>query len=250
MEKVKTVRKSDVVLWCVFLVFMFARITCTMSYWMLLSAIVTILGVVLLISAKLPSKRLIVLSLVFALAVTFSYLAITDLGGVLLYSLSSGIPTFVCSLAVFSVMEKRDGFELNTNPKIKGIAIGIAAGLILSCINAIMPGDRGETGFTIPKIVVALSPGIFEEIALRAIFMAFCIWYAKGEKMSRFSAFTMYFMMVIPHTVAHGYDPVSTIILAVLFGIPFALLQKKVDLTSAMLSHYLVDAIRFIFLGW
>lgn len=37
--------------------------------------------------------------------------------------------------------------------------------------------------------------------------------------------------------------------LGALFGLPFALLQRKRDLTSAMVSHGFVDAVRFTLFG-
>ena len=37
--------------------------------------------------------------------------------------------------------------------------------------------------------------------------------------------------------------------LCVLFGLPFALLQRKRDITTAMISHGIVDAVRFTLLG-
>jgi hypothetical protein len=67
--------------------------------------------------------------------------------------------------------------------------------------------------------------------------------------MSICQSFTMYFMMSMPHTMAHGFGLYSTIQLCLLFGIPFALLQRKRDITSAMVSHGLVDAVRFTLTG-
>lgn len=74
--------------------------------------------------------------------------------------------------------------------------------------------------------------------------MAFCVWYADG-KMNFFQKFTMYFMMCVPHAAVHGYPLPETIVLSVLFGLPFAFLQKKRDIASAMVSHGIVDAVRF-----
>ena len=53
----------------------------------------------------------------------------------------------------------------------------------------------------------------------------------------------MWFMMIVPHTLAHHYELISSLLLCVIFELSFALLQKKRDLTSAMVSHGLVDAI-------
>ena len=42
---------------------------------------------------------------------------------------------------------------------------------------------------------------------------------------------------------------VSTAIYVLLFGLPFALLQRKRDLLSAMVAHGTVDFIRFCLMG-
>lgn len=65
--------------------------------------------------------------------------------------------------------------------------------------------------------------------------------------------------MIVPHVLLHFPDMIirngilsimgSAIILSLLFGLPFALLQRKRDLYSAILAHTLVDLIRFICLG-
>ncbi len=56
-------------------------------------------------------------------------------------------------------------------------------------------------------------------------------------------------MMCFPHTVVHGYEMVSTILLCILLGLPFMILQRKRDITSAMISHGMVDAMRFMIFG-
>ena len=67
--------------------------------------------------------------------------------------------------------------------------------------------------------------------------------------MKAFQKFTMYFMACVPHAAVHGYPIKETIVLCVLFGLPFTILQKKRDITSAMISHGLVDAVRFMVTG-
>lgn len=56
-------------------------------------------------------------------------------------------------------------------------------------------------------------------------------------------------MMALPHTLSHGYGLVESLILLVLFGLPFTALQRKRDLTSAMIAYGLVDAVRFTIFG-
>lgn len=59
----------------------------------------------------------------------------------------------------------------------------------------------------------------------------------------------MWFMMALPYTLSHGYGLVESLILLVLFGLPFTALQHKRNLTSAMIAHGLVDAVRFTIFG-
>lgn len=77
----------------------------------------------------------------------------------------------------------------------------------------------------------------------------FCLYKIGDEKPTKFQQFTMWFMMCFPHTVAHGYDIIGTIMLCILFGLPFTILQRKRDIASAMISHGLVDAVRFAIFG-
>ena len=104
---------------------------------------------------------------------------------------------------------------------------------------------------TFPRILLSLNPGIYEEIASRAVFMAFCIYrFAMQDKVpSRFQRFTMLFMMTVPHCLAHRFPLTGSLVLLVLFAFPFAFLQRKRDLLSAIIAHTIVDLIRFVVFG-
>jgi membrane protease YdiL (CAAX protease family) len=153
-------------------------------------------------------------------------------------------------------MEKCGGFFLihkNEDGR-SGIAlsllIAILTGAVLSFINFLLMKNNGQIDFaiTLQRLAIVLSPAIYEEIVCRAIFMAFCI-YIFGPAPTKFQIFTMWFMMTFPHTLAHHQNLMATVILCILFGLPFALLQKKRDIFSAMVSHGLVDAVRFVLFG-
>lgn len=78
--------------------------------------------------------------------------------------------------------------------------------------------------------------------------MIFGLYAVGKEKATKFQRFTIWFMMCVPHTIAHSGDIISTILLWILFGLPFVILQWKRDVVSAMVSHGLVDVIRFTIL--
>ncbi|MCR4787550.1 MAG: hypothetical protein K5888_03095 [Lachnospiraceae bacterium] len=244
-------KKHDVVLWILFIVFMAFRLTVRMEYWVVLSLETCGLAIALLIKAKAPSKKYIFISIILAVLSTVAYLGYESNPWVLLYGLRAGIPTLLCGLAVFSVMEKRGGYALLSDkgkyPFLTTILIAIVVGGILAAVNLI--GNEISFAPSFGKIFLCLNPAIYEEIADRAIFIAFCVWYADG-KMNVFQIFTMYFMACVPHAAVHGYPLVPTLMLCAVFGLPFAILQKKRDITCAMLSHGIVDAVRFVLIGF
>ena len=245
-------KKHDAVLWFLFVVFIVIRIVCKMPYWIVLSVETCGLAVLLLIKTKMPSGKGVILSVSFAVISTVAYLGYERKPWILLYGLKAGIPTLLCSLAVFSVMEKRGGLELYTkkgkHPVMKSILIALALGAMLSVVNFFISGEEANIKFSLWKMLLCLNPAIYEEMACRSIFLAFCIWHANGS-MNIFQRFTMYFMACVPHAAVHGFPLLQTIVLCVLFGLPFAIIQKKRDIASAMISHGLVDAVRFTVTG-
>ena len=80
-----------------------------------------------------------------------------------------------------------------------------------------------------------------------------CVLTVKDKKMSKAENVLSYLIMTIPHVLIHfnfeTIDLGSIIVLFVLFGLPFAVLQRKRDLTSAIVAHSVVDLIRFVLLG-
>ena len=105
-------KKHDAVLWFLFVVFVVIRVMCTMPYWIILSAETCGLAISLLVKAKMPSAKSVTLSVAFAVIGTAAYLGYQRNPWILLYGLRAGIPTLLCSLSVFSVMEKRAGLEI------------------------------------------------------------------------------------------------------------------------------------------
>lgn len=225
------------------------------SLWIILTAWTTSLAVTLLTKNKLPSTKYIIISICFALIASFSYFAYSR--GFLVQMVFTGITCLLSSLAIFSVMEKHGGFQLIKTDKkyspLISVLIGLGTGAILGLINLLLGKNSMDVDFaiTLPRIIVSLIPGINEEISNRAIFMAFLIYIFTTENKAptKFQSFTMWVLMTVPHCFAHGYSFFESLILLVLFGIPFAILQRKRDLTSAIISHTVVDLMRFLVFG-
>lgn len=242
--------KKFVALWICFSIFFVNYVIRAMSFWPLLALWVLGLSICLLIKNKLPSVKGILISVVFTLLDSLGLFA-SDKG----FSGSiviSGVLVLICSLAVISSLEKQGEIFLlraGTKSALMSILLGLGVGIGLGIIN-ILFGIRSEeinVGFTLGRILLPLNPGILEEICFRAVFFAFCDFGA-GE-LKKGQRFTIWFMMIMPHVLAHGENIIESLVLAVLFGLPFAILQRKRDIASAMIGHGVVDLIRFVVFG-
>lgn len=231
----------------------------TAMMWSILDACVVILSILMLIKNKAPSKKQILISLTFGLLMFVAY------QGISFASVKVFLTTFLCSFATFSIFNRYESnaVKLLKLTTIKSILISIIVGFIvggvLGIINLFLNSGTPNLSISLSCFLTALSPAIYEEIALRTFIYAFCLYLLKGEIKTNGEKFACYFMMIIPHVMIHTPEQfinygfisgvISILILALLFGLPFALLQRKRDLTSAMVAHGVVDIIRFCFLG-
>ena len=264
MQEKTKIRLGLIGLWVEFAAYFFIYTIATKNFFTFTAIWSSGLAIYLLIRLKLPSVKYILISLIFGIAVSLCYLAVQmNIMVVVHQGLLAGLPTLLSSLAVFAVMEKLSNdrekpyYLIRNSGKrpfyqelLISLAIAIASAAVLAVINYFLGKSSSTVNFaiTLSRLTICLSPAIFEEMACRAVFMAFCIYLFR--KPTKFQLFTMWFMMIVPHTLAHHYDLMSSLILCILFGLPFALLQRKRDLTSAMVSHGLVDAIRFCIFGF
>lgn len=261
-------RRGMAMIWLLFASFLLLflvnfRIKTNLGYtqmmWLVLSTCVTILSIFILVKIGLPEKNQVIISFVFGLCMVLAY------QGVSFTAFKTFLVTFFCSLASFRIFEKYNDYSLNflrstTLRSIVGsVIIGLVFGLVLGVINLFLAQGTLVLQFTLSAILAALSPAIYEEIALRAFVYAFCLYLLNGTITSKAEGFTCYWMMIVPHAMIHTPDQfvqydlasglISIILLSLLFGLPFALLQKKRDITSAMIAHGVVVLIKFIFLG-
>lgn len=261
-------RRGIVMIWLLFASFLLlflmnfsvkTNLGYTQMMWLVLNACVTILSIFILVKIGLPEKNQVVISFVFGLLMFLAY------QGVSFTAFKTFLVTFFCSLASFRIFEKYNDHSLNLlrstalRSIVGSVIIGLVFGLVLGVINLIFAQETLILQVNLSAIFAALSPAIYEEIALRAFVYAFCLYLLKGTITSKAEGFTCYWMMIVPHAMIHTPDQfvqydlvsglISIIVLSLLFGLPFALLQKKRDMTSAMIAHGVVVLIRFIFLG-
>lgn len=126
----------------------------------------------------------------------------------------------------------------------------IGGGLSIVNIFLIVQETTYNFNYVLQYFLSALGIGIYEEVLFRLFYFALCVYILKDKKMNKTQTILSYLIMVLPHVLLHpGIDLVSIVGLSLLFGLPFALMQRKLNLISAMGSHALVDFIRFIVFG-
>lgn len=107
--------------------------------------------------------------------------------------------------------------------------------------------------FQLKYVFDALRAGIFEEIFFRMFFFAICVHWLKDKTLSKVQNQLCYVIMIVPHVLIHftlsNFSLGNFIMLSFLFGMPFALMQRKWNLISAIGSHGIVNLIRFCVFG-
>ena len=233
--------------------------------WLELACFSMIISIYILIQNRMPKKKSIIISFIFALI----YL-VSDIYQFNIFSVFHGILVFLSSCASFSVFQKYNErslrFVRNENKKdiLISIIIGIVCGIVWGGINYfLMIGSNPLVPTNVFKaFLVALNPAVMEEISCRCIFFAFCLYMTGGEIKREKQSFTVWFMMIVPHILPHilfnttnGIFEsivsflISLVLYIVVFGYLFAFLQRKRDIMSAMIAHGVVDWIRFCIFG-
>lgn len=130
----------------------------------------------------------------------------------------------------------------------KNLIIATAIGLILGFMN-LGGAEIKIKDPTITPLLIGLQAGIMEEISFRFIFYALSIYILRGKEKNIVDNILIYAIMTLPHAIAHGFNIRDLIGAWLVFAMPLAILQKKLDLTSSITTHSLIDLIRFSVLG-
>ena len=143
----------------------------------------------------------------------------------------------------------------NIKEILKTVGIAAIAGVALAVINILLAKSAMEFNISIEPewFLRAIKAGVSEEIIFRFFFFALTVYCIKDGALSRFDNFLCYVIMVLPHVLIHfdatNFTLSSVVVLALLFGLPFAIMQRKRDLSSAIGAHTMVDAVRFCVFG-
>lgn len=160
------------------------------------------------------------------------------------------VPTYLASMSVFK--ESRHKIVLYHNKKKGNLLFTL---LLIIVIGGILAGLNVQSQDMNPSVKLqwvfdALRAGIDEEILFRMFFFAMCVAITKNAELTKVQNVLCYAIMVIPHVLIHfnttTINAGSVIVLVIFFGLPFAMMQRKHNLVSAIGSHALVDLVRFI----
>lgn len=163
---------------------------------------------------------------------------------------------FVAAIGVFK--NSKNTVHIFDNSKksiLLSVGVTLIIGVILGGINVFFAigSIPINPDFKIQYIFNALRAGIFEEIFFRFFFFAICVYITNDSKFSRTQNLLCYLIMILPHTLIHfnlsTVNLPSIVMLSLLFGLPFALLIRKLNLISAIGAHSIVDLIRFCTFG-
>lgn len=231
---------------------MFAPSAGTNLVWLNATLAVGVLSVLILYKERLPNRQQIIIGAVLAVLVGI----IRPL---------SGVVTFLSFLAASRILEIREGqIKFFRRPLWLSLLFGVGLGLVLGFVNLFLSGAEFAFNPSFFALIVALTPGISEEICFRLFVYAGCIYLLGEHPRGRKADLWLYFVMIVPHVLLHfatdqfftdgmfTFDfqiAFSILILSLLFGLPMTLLMRKRDVTSAIITHTIVDFIRFMVYG-
>lgn len=99
-RQIRRRNRKFIILWAIFFIYFFCYMTMEIDLRVLLSIWSIGLSVYILIKIKLPSKKRIITSVLFAALVSIAYLGIQmGINVVIMNGIIAGIPTLLCSLA-------------------------------------------------------------------------------------------------------------------------------------------------------
>ncbi|MBI5034295.1 MAG: CPBP family intramembrane metalloprotease [Chloroflexi bacterium] len=218
-------------------------------------------ALVVLFTQRRVSIRVIVLGFVLA---WLSGASIYLRNGGMIDAVQEGLVVFLTFWAGTVLFERTQGqviaaFQNTPMSVIRSLMFGIVVAIPFAAINNLF--FYMNSGTVIFKdgwraALLALSPGISEEIIFRYFVIALCAWFLQSDSKQRLGLWTAIFLSVVPHSLNHLPDlfltnPAMAVFMlaatCLLFGLPMAILQVKRNLETAIAFHWFIDFARFLF---
>lgn len=228
---------------------LFVVLTRGMIFWLVLVAVISITYVVKY-RDKIRKKDVFIGIILSILVIISNPL----LGGLVLLS-------YLASVCIMK--DKVQGIVFYNNKSIQHIFLAtvlciVFGGGVLSAINFLLAQQSYTVSisFQLTHLLNALQAGVFEEIAYRMFIFSLCVEILPNNNThTRIQTVLCYIAMIVPHVLMHFSgqiqieDFLTIAILSMLFGLPFSIMQRKLNLISAIAAHTLVDLVRFICFG-
>ena len=172
------------------------------------------------------------------------------------YNFTMGLVSILAYLASASIFkESTNKIEVLKSSKkqiIVSITLALFIGIILGTISILSENTTFNISFALIQFFNGIRVSVAEEVIFRMLFFALCVNIIKDKKISKSENIMCYLIMIVPHVLMkftlNTVDLGMIGALALLSGLLFALLQRKRDLTSAIVCHSLVYFLRVIFI--
>jgi hypothetical protein len=137
---------------------------------------------------------------------------------------------------------------------VTGVVIGLPFAVINVLLFVFLNGQQIVIQDVVFSAIMALQPGIMEELVFRLLFMSLAIVVLLKYLPKKVAITSAIFMAIVFHSAVHVpqlvlANPlmaiVTVIVTSTLFGLPMALLAYKKDIETAIGFHWVIDAVRF-----
>ena len=179
-------------------------------------------------------------------------------------AVQEGLIVFVTFLAGSALFQQAKGqtiaaFQNGSVNIIRSLLFGIVIAIPLAVVNNLFfYFNAGQVTFRngFVSALLALSPGISEEIVFRYFIIALCANWLQSASKQGLGFWALIFLAVVPHSLNHLPDlfltnPAMAVFMLIatclLFGLPMAVLQVKKNLETAIAFHWFIDFARFLF---
>lgn len=171
--------------------------------------------------------------------------------------------TFAMTLGALVLLKSHDVVDVkfakgNAPGALKSIATGVLLGIPFAIVNVLIYvfvyGDAITIQNVIYECIIALQPGVLEEVAYRLLLMSVSLVVMLRYLPGKVAVISAIAMAVVFHAAVHVPDMIASqpvvalltiVVMSLVFGLPMALLAYKKDIESAMGFHWVIDAVRF-----
>ncbi len=183
-----------------------------------------------------------------------------DMPGILM-GIIPGVATAVCFYSGCQIFrrysQQNKFFDLGTKDTIKSLLLGALYAIPFAIFRNLAMGNIHYTGGIISASLVALVPGIYEEVVFHFFLLAFVTYLFEGNiPQNKLALSLTYILAIVPHSLIRlplilTQNPLEAVweftITSLLCGLPMLWLVKNKNLQTSIGFHWSIDFIRMLF---